>query len=113
MGKHVWWEGKIYDSRCAESIAYLDEEAHSHDASVLYSNRANAQLRLGKEHAAGAMADSNIAIVLDRHYAKAQHWLHQAELLLDATATSQEEHPGFSSVQDALCVQAPNLTGKT
>lgn len=105
---------QIYSSRTfAESVAHLDEEAYPHDASVLYTNRANAQLRLGKSHAAGAMADSKRAVALDLNYAKAKHWLIQAEFLLDTPETSQEEPPGFGNVQDALSIQAPNLIGKS
>jgi hypothetical protein len=90
---------------------FLDEDKQKSEAAVIFSNRANAQLRLGSSRAAGAVEDCTRALVIDPHYAKAQNWLRRAALSIppDSDLTSKS----FDSLQHTLRVRAPRLTGVT
>lgn len=91
-----------------ESALFLDEDKQKSEAAVIFSNRANAQLRLGSSRAAGAVEDCTRALVIDPHYAKAQNWLRRAALSIppDSDLTSKS----FDSLQHTLRVRAPRLT---
>ncbi len=83
-------------------------------AAVIYTNRANAQLQLGRAHAAGALADSLRAASLSPGYVKALHWKAKAQDVL-CPAAAEHVHrlnPAAWSLHSALKRQAVRLVGK-
>ena len=97
----------------AESVAFLDENQQPDRklAAVVYSNRANALLRIGLKHAAGALADSNRAISLEPGYAKARHWQCKALQAIKIESSDSPAPVCASNLKGLLAQQAPLLKG--
>ena len=83
-------------------------------AAVIYTNRANAQLQLGRAHAAGALADCERAAYLSPGYVKALHWKAKAQEALCAAAAEHvlRSNPAGWSLHSALDQQAVRLVGE-
>lgn len=98
----------------AESLALVDEVSSPLTAAVIYTNRANAQLQLGRAHAAGALADCERAASLSPGYGKALYWKAKAQEAL-CPAAAEHVHslnPAAWSLHSALKRQAVRLVGE-
>lgn len=89
----------------------MNERHDARTAAVLYTNRANSQLKLGRRHARSALADCERAVSLSPGYNKATHWKVKAQKAVDDTSADvvRDEEYAAWSLESALEKQGPLL----